>query len=135
MRGGDISNETPPRVFVTLDVVSTPKVEMVKVLGLIPKAEVSFEWDMRRLQQIWNITNKYGLIAELVAFNYSQEEVDKMLDQLDEQGINPFNYGMAFKDTDSLVEQLPYRFNVRGVVDVSEKVARYGSWGIEIDNL
>lgn len=136
MQGGDLSNETPPRIYFTLDVVSTSKVETKKkVLGLITTTTRTFEWDLARLQQVWNLTSKYALIAELVAFEYTQEEVDKIIDELDERGINPFNYGTGFPSVESLIEQIPYRFNLKGVVDIPSRVARYGSWGIEIDNL
>jgi hypothetical protein len=36
---------------------------------------------------------------------------------------------------DDFISELPYRTNLKGVVDLKERVARYGSWGIELRNL
>lgn len=135
MKGGDISNETPPRLFVTLDVVTIPETKVEKVLGLIPKVTKEFTWNLQKLNQVWTISQKYGMIIELLGYGYTQDEMDEFMTQLDEQGINPFNFAIAFDDIEVLIDQLAYRFNVKGIVDVPHRVAMYGSWGLELDNL
>lgn len=135
MKGGDISNETPPRLFVTLDVVTIPEEEHSKILGLIPKVTKTFSWNLQRLNQVWTISQKYGMIIELLGYGHTQDEMDEFMDQLDEQGINPFNFAIAFEDIEVLIDELPYRFNVKGIVDIPQRVAMYGSWGLELDNL
>jgi hypothetical protein len=36
---------------------------------------------------------------------------------------------------DDFIGDLPYRSNLKGVIDIRTRVARYGSWGIELNNL
>ena len=44
MRGGDISNETPPRVAVTLDCILSRDIKINKFLGInIPTEEVTYD--------------------------------------------------------------------------------------------
>jgi hypothetical protein len=57
------------------------------------------------------------------------------MNRLDSRGGNPFNYAELYDNLDHLITELPYRANLKGVVDLSERVARYGSWGIELQNL
>jgi len=49
--------------------------------------------------------------------------------------VNPFNYWQLYDDPDELVSGIPYRANLRGVIDVPGRVARYGSAGVQIDNM
>jgi hypothetical protein len=135
MKNGDISNEVPPRLFVVLDVVTIPEEETTKILGLIPRTKQTFSWNLQKLQQVWNISNKYSTMVELLAYGVDQDTVDGYMEELDEQGINPFNFGIAVDDIEVMIDELPYRFNVKGIIDIPQRVAQYGSWGLELDNL
>jgi hypothetical protein len=136
MRGGDISNEVPPRLYFTLESVTTPITTQKKVLGIVPVFEQSWEWNLRLVDKAWHVTNRYEVVAELIVFgNHSQEYVDSILAELDEMQSNPFNYGKCYREIDDLVNNLPYITSLRGVVDIPSRVARYGSWGIELENL
>ena len=61
--------------------------------------------------------------------------LDKVMDKLERRGGNPFNYAELYASVEDLVSELPYRTNLKGVVDVVGRVARYGSYGLEIQNL
>jgi hypothetical protein len=37
--------------------------------------------------------------------------------------------------TQELVDDLPYRVNLKGVIDIPTRLGRYGSWGIELNRL
>jgi hypothetical protein len=90
------------------------------------------------LSHLWNLSNKYGLSLEIAGFeseNWTQDQLDKFMDKMDRRGGNPFNYAELYSDIEDFISELPYRTNLKGVVDLRERVARYGSWGIEIDNL
>jgi hypothetical protein len=90
------------------------------------------------LSHLWNLSNKYGLSLEIAAFeteNWNQGQLDKFMDKMDRRGGNPFNYAELYSDIEDFISELPYRTNLKGVVDLRERVARYGSWGIELDNL
>jgi len=136
---GDISNETPPRIIVNIDAVVQSDIDEEKriirgnkltrrVLGLNNPA----------LSLLWNKSYQFGLSVELAAFEselWSQEHLDKLMARLDSRGGNPFNYAELYDNIDDFIGELPYRANLKGVVDIVERVARYGSWGIELQNL
>lgn len=138
MRGGDISNETPPRLIILADVVAertevTERKLLSKVTSLklknIKKAEV---------YQLWMLANKYGLSVELAGTEeegWDQESLDKVMSILDRRGGNPFNIATVYITTQELVDDLPYRINLKGVVDLPSRNAMYGSWGIDLNRL
>jgi hypothetical protein len=135
MKNGDISNEVPPRFVVTLDVVSTSETVTKKVLGVKRKSETTFTWDMRALAALWRFSENVGVTYELASFGFDQAYMDDAFDSLTNRGTNPFNYVVAYSDVQELVDELPFRRDVRGVVDVPERLARYGSWGIDMEYL
>jgi hypothetical protein len=136
---GDISNETPPRIIVNIDAVVSSDIDEEKriirgnkltrrILGLNNPA----------LSLLWNKSYQFGLSVELSAFEselWTQEHLDKLMARLDSRGGNPFNYAELYPTIDDFIGELPYRTNLKGVVDIVERVARYGSWGIELQNL
>ena len=138
MRGGDISNETPPRIIVVIDVVAESEIEETrKFLKSSIERKVT-KLNNQSLSQLWILANKYGLSVELAGFetdNWTQEHLDAVMDKLDRRGGNPFNYAELYIDIDDFISELPYRNNLKGVVDLQSRVARYGSWGIELQNL
>lgn len=139
MRNGDISNETPPRLIVNIDVVcSSEVVESKRLLRGATKERKVVGLNSMALSRLWNLGYQFGLSVELAAVaeeDWEQEHLDKLMDRLDRRGGNPFNYAELYDDFDHLITELPYRANLKGVVDLRERVARYGSWGIELDNL
>lgn len=138
MINGDISNETPPRIIVVIDVVVQAEVEETKkLLRSVSERKVS-KLKNAQLSHLWNLSFKYGLSVELAAFQselWTQAHLDNLMDKLDRRGGNPFNYAELYNDIEDFIGELPYRTNLKGVVDLRERVARYGSWGIELDNL
>lgn len=139
MIGGDISNESPPRIIVTVDVVAISElVESKRLLrGKVMERKVT-SLNNLALSRLWKVSNQYGLSVELAGFEddlWTQEHLDKLMARLDSRGGNPFNYAELYEDIPNFVSELPYRSNLKGVVDLQERVARYGSWGIELDNL
>lgn len=139
MQGGDISNETSPRIIVLMEVVSKSEVVEEKRVLLGNKTERKLQGlDNLALSNLWNLSNKYGLSVELAAFAndlWTQEQLDSFMDKLDRRGGNPFNYAELYDDIDEFIGELPYRVNLKGVIDLPGRVARYGSYGIELQNL
>jgi len=138
MINGDISNATSPRIIVVIDAVVESAVEETRRLLKTTVGRTKIKLKNRELSQLWNVSFKYGLSVELAAFEnevWSQEDLDKMMERLDSRGGNPFNYTELYADIDDFISELPYRTNLKGVVDLRERVMRYGSWGIELDNL
>ena len=139
MINGDISNETPPRIIVTIDVVVQSEVEKTKnVFGKPKLTRKVTTLNNAPLSRLWNASFKFGLAVELAAFSedgWTQEHVDKLMTRLDNRGGNPFNYAELYDTFHDLVDELPYRANLRAVIDTSGQVARYGSWGLDLANL
>jgi hypothetical protein len=135
---GDISNETSPRILVLIDVVANSElVETKKILRTTTERKVT-SLNNLALSHLWNLADKYGLSVELVGYSdemWTQEHLDLFMERLDKRGGNPFNYAELYVTLEDLLGELPYRANLRGVIDLKERVARYGSWGIELNNL
>ena len=138
MKGGDISNETSPRLIVMIDVVATSELEENRGFLRTSVERKVIRPNNVALSHLWNLSNKYGLSLEIAAFeteNWNQGQLDKFMDKMDRRGGNPFNYAELYSDIEDFISELPYRTNLKGVVDLRERVARYGSWGIELDNV
>jgi hypothetical protein len=139
VRGGDISNETSPKIVVVIDVVGTVVTEEINK-GFLRKEQIQRvkTIDLKNVSQLWNLGNKYGLSIELAAFasdGWTQETLEEVMEKLERRVSNPFNYAEVYADIEELISVLPYRANLKGVVDVQERVARYGSYGVELNNL
>jgi hypothetical protein len=138
VKNGDISNETPARIIVLADVVANRKEETTRKLL---RSKTSFAiGDLKKMEisKLWTLTNRYGLSVELAGIEeegWDQTLLDKVMDILDRRGGNPFNFAQVYTSTQELVDDLPYRVNLKGVVDVRGRVAMYGSKGVELDNL
>jgi len=131
MRGGDISNEVPKRVIVTLDCILDRRLSFKKVLGIaIPEEEVSY--NRLALATFWRFKDTYEYSLELVGFEYTQLEMDEVLEDLDNLGTNPFNVAKAYNVVADLVAELPYRPEVRNVIDIPERGLRYGHWYMDL---
>ena len=138
MKNGDISNETPPRIIVHIDVVVFSEVvESKKLLRTTEEKKIT-KLNAVALSQLWNLGNKFGLSIELAAYEdelWTQEHLDNFMERLDRRGANPFNYAELYVDIENFIDDLPYRANFKGMIDIPSRVARYGSWGVELNNL
>jgi hypothetical protein len=142
---GDISNSTPPRIIVVADVVvesivvdnsDTPALK--KFFTRTPEAKKVIKWNNMALAHLWRVADRYGLSVELVGYadeDWSQKDLDNLMSKLDARGGNPFNYAQIYDDFHELVAELPYRGNLKAVIDQPGGVARYGSYGLELQNL
>jgi hypothetical protein len=138
MKGGDISNETSPRIIVVIDVVAQSEIEETRKFLKSSTSRKVTKLNNQALSQLWLLANRYGLSVELAGFeteNWNQEDLNAVMDKLDRRGGNPFNYAELYTDIDDFISELPYRNNLKGVIDLRGRVARYGSWGIELENL
>lgn len=132
MQGGDISNKVPLRVAVALDCVIDVKPSVKRVLGLIPVFGEEVTYNRQALSLFWRFAEKFGYVLELVGFGYSQKDMEGVMEDLNNLGTNPFNYVVAYNVVADLVAELPYRPELVGVVDISERGLRYGSKFIDL---
>ena len=138
MINGDISNETSPRIIVHVDVVAESEVvEDKKFLKTTVERKVT-KMNREALSELWRLADRFGLSVELAAYeedSWTQELLNGIMDKLDRRGANPFNYAELYTDVWEFIDDLPYRQNFKGVVDTRERVAMYGSYGLELQNL
>jgi hypothetical protein len=134
MQGGDISNEVPKRVAVTLDCILDRRPSVKKVLG-IPVFSEESTYSRQSLSLFWRFAEKHGYSLELIGFGYSKKEMKEVLEDLDNLGTNPFNYVNSYPVVADLVAELPYRPELKGVVDIPSRGLRYGSKYLEMGKL
>jgi hypothetical protein len=138
MKNGDISNVSSPQVICVTDVVINLVEEETKKL-LSKKVEVKLgEINLVNANKLWLLSNNYGISLELAGYaelGWTEELLEKAFDKLEREVVNPFNYWHLYQGPGELVRKLPYRANLRGVIDAPWRVAMYGSAGVEIDNL
>jgi hypothetical protein len=134
VKNGDISNEVPLRVVVTLDCIIDRSPTVKKVLGIPVFGEES-QYNRQSLSLFWRFAEKHGYTLELVGFGYSKKEMEEVFEDLNNLGTNPFNYVNRYNSVADLVGELPYRPELKGVVDIPSRGLRYGSKYLEIGRL
>lgn len=138
MKNGDISNVSSPQVVCVTDVVISLVEEVTKKFLTTKVSLILGEINFQSANKLWLLSNNYGISLELAGYanqGWNEELLEKAFEKLEREVVNPFNYWHLYADPGELVRKLPYRANLRGVVDVKWRVARYGSAGIELDNL
>jgi hypothetical protein len=138
MKNGDISNVSSPQVICVTDVViGLVEGETKRLLSRKTDYKVG-DINLQSTNKLWIMANNYGISLELAGFEdqgWTEELLEKSFEKLERRVVNPFNYWQLYENVEELVGLLPYRANLRGVIDVPGRVARYGSAGVEIDNL
>lgn len=134
MQNGDISNALPFRVLVTSDVIIDSYDEKKRVLG-IPRVKKRVEYNRLVLSHLYMVTVRRGWTMELISFSHNEKELADVVLYLDKFGTNPFRYATSYKNVQKLVEELPFRPEVVGVIDLPERLLRYGRWGLDFPSL
>lgn len=138
MKGGDISNVSSPQCIATTTlVVKLIEEESRRFLTKSVERKIG-EVDLLVANKLWLLSNNYSLSLELAGFEdegWTEELLDKAFEKLERRVVNPFNYYQLYDSIDELVGTLPYRPNLKAVIDIPDRVARYGSAGVQIDNI
>lgn len=138
MKNGDIDNVSSPQVIVTTDVVVKLIEEEERRLLTRKTSYKIGDIELLNTNRLWNLANRFGVSLELAGFaEYGWDEslLEKAFEKLERRVVNPFNYWQLYENVEELVGMLPYRPNLKGVVDIPSRVARYGSMGVELQNL
>jgi hypothetical protein len=135
MRNGDISNELPKRVLVVSDVFLMVELNVKKKYKLIPFVKVEKKIRRDILSSLYLYTTNRGVTLELVSYGLTDEQLSETMDYLDNLGTNPFRYFSSYESINHLVNELPYRPEVVGVIDVPSNLLRYGHWGLDFNNI
>ena len=134
MKHGDLSAEVPPRLLVTLELVSHTVPKVKKRMGLFPTVTQQLVWEALLLSQLFDWSWNRGVNLELVVIGRDEDPVE--LDRsLDEWGTNPFTWIREYDSVEELVNDLPYRRDLYGVLDIPERAGRYGSYYLDLEQL
>lgn len=135
MQNGDISNALPMRVLVTADVIIDAYEEKQRGFLGVPKKKKRVEYNRLVLSHLYMVTLRRGWTMELISFSHKESELADLVLYLDKFGTNPFRYATSYKNIETLVNELPYRPEVIGVIDMPERLLRYGRWGLDFPSL
>lgn len=138
MKNGDISNVSSPQVVCVTDVTISLKEEASRRLLVKQTSFVVGDIDLIAANKLWRLTNNYAISLELAGFEsegWSEALLEKAFEKLERRVVNPFNYWQLYEDPQELVGLLPYRANLKAVIDVPGRVAMYGSAGVQLDNI
>jgi len=138
MKNGDISNVSSPQVVCVTDVTVNLKEEASRRLLVKQTSFVVGEIDLLAANKLWRLANNYSISLELAGFEsegWSEALLEKAFEKLERRVVNPFNYWQLYEDPQELVGLLPYRANLKAVIDVPGRVAMYGSAGVQLDNI
>lgn len=135
MQHGDISNELPKRYLVTTDIFLDIEITVQRRLKIFPTPKVKKTFKREILSYLYLVTTKRGVTLEAVSFDLNTDDLEELMEQLDKAGTNPFRYFTSYETVNHLVQELPYRPEVIGVVDVDSRLLRYGHWGKDFRGL
>jgi hypothetical protein len=138
MKNGDISNVSSPQVICVTDVTLKLKEEVSKRLLIKQTSFAVGDIDLLAANKLWRLTNNYAISLELAGFEsegWTESLLEKAFEKLERRVVNPFNYWQLYEDPQELVGLLPYRANLKAVIDVPGRVAMYGSAGVQLDNI
>jgi hypothetical protein len=127
---GDISEAIPRRILITNRAISDKSVSDKKFLWFKTGEVVSHSFNREVLSMLWKFVAKTGAALELIVFEedgYSDSEAMQLLEAF---GTSPINYARQYETIDDLIEDLPYRPEVLGILDLPEYSGRYGGWAI-----
>jgi len=138
MKNGDISNVSSPQVIATTTLLlKLVEQETRRLLVKTTSFKVG-DVDLIAANKLWRLGNTYGVSLELAGFEdegWNEELLDKAFEKLERRVVNPFNYWQLYESPHELVGLLPYRANLKAVIDVPGRVAMYGSAGVQLDNI
>ena len=135
MYKGDLSNEVTKRILVTYESITEAVSVPTKFLGIVTGVRVDRKVDRRMLNRLWRYTDRFPIRLELVNFGVSQQKATERHDLIDQRGMNPFNYSIAYENIEELLVDLPFRPDILGVIDIPDNQARYGGRGLGVDHL
>ena len=130
MYKGDISNNMPKRVLVNADVLIIKFTRTTKKFKVIPSREETLRYDKLLLNKFYVYTTHAGVTLELVSFEYNEKKLELIYNELDRIGTNPFRYYTAYSSPKKLIQDLPFRPEVHGVIDPANQLM-YGHWGLD----
>lgn len=130
MYKGDISNDMPRRVLVNSKYLFIKTETVYKKFVFLKKRAENLTFDKFLLNKFYVYTTRNGVTLELISFEYSDEKLELIFNEIDRAGVNPFKYHKHYASPRKLAADLPYRPEVIGVIDPEHQLM-YGKWGLD----
>lgn len=136
MKDNDLGNSLTYRYLVLADVVLVRDANSEETRSWFKVRSRSREtWtpNLRALSRLWRFAEAQSARMELI---FTDEEDPEMLwRMLDQGGANPFSDHVVMHERSRILEMLPYRPDVMGVIDTPENALRYGGKGLTLEAL
>jgi len=130
MYKGDISNDMPKRVLVNSKYLFIKTETVYKKFVFLKRRVENLTFDKFLLNKFYVYTTRNGVTLELISFDYNDEKLEIIFNEIDRAGVNPFKYYKHYSSPRKLVDDLPYRPEVIGVIDPEHQLM-YGKWGLD----
>jgi len=131
MYKGDISNDIAKRVLVVIDPILIKDVQEKKRFLFIKEKTETIYFDKFLLNKFYLYSMRGDVNLELISFDHDDKELEKLYNEMERTGINPFRYWQSYKSSKKLAEDLPFRPEVIGVIDIPERRLMYGRWALD----
>jgi hypothetical protein len=141
MKDNDLDNSPAYRYWVMAEVVFDRRESKETVVeGRWRKTEhertlVTWVPILRALSELWNFSDRYGVRMELVFTDGMVLDGPELWTLLDSSAANPFNDYHVVENLEHVVRDLPYRPDLRGVIDLPTRTAYYGGMGLRLEDL
>jgi hypothetical protein len=131
MYKGDISNDIAKRVLVSIEPLLIEETLEEKKRIIFKTKTTKIYYDKLLLNKFYLYAMRGNLNLELISFKHDDDELERMFNEMDRTGINPFRYWQTYKSPSKLAKDLPYRPEVIGVIDIPENRLMYGHWALD----
>ena len=135
MLKGDISNDLPKRVIVLADSFLNVDVKTTKKRFRKATEDKEVTFNRTTLSRLYVFAQNMGYTLELGSYSLRDDDLELLVENLDKMGTNPFRYYTYYGSVEKLVKELPYRPEVVGVLDIPERLLRYGHWGLDFTRI
>ena len=138
MKDNDLSDTPTKRYWVTADVVfnviETADEKKTGWFQRLRTERVTYTPNLGILNLLWQWSERLGVRMELIFFGDLVGDAPGLWKTLD-GAANPFGEYFVFGRVNDVVNMLPYRSDLMGVIDIPERSAMYGGKGLTIANL
>jgi hypothetical protein len=120
----------PRRVLVNSKYLFIKTETVYKKFVFLKKRAENLTFDKFLLNKFYVYTTRNGVTLELISFEYNDEKLEIIFNEIDRAGVNPFKYHKHYASPRKLAADLPYRPEVIGVIDPEHQLM-YGKWGLD----
>jgi hypothetical protein len=139
MKGNDLSAEPTRRYWVMAEVVflreETTDTKKTGWFSTKTTSRVTMVPDLRVLSLLWRWSGSLGVRLEIIFAGDLAVDATSMWETLERSAANPFSDWNVAENLTWILNTLPYRPDLMGIIDVPERSAMYGGRGLTIANI